>query len=132
MNGSSKATLSPIVKETQKSTFTTDDKVTTTTKEQEANTTQFSTSFETSFFTESPKTTSSKSATTQVSSLPQECLTATNFTQHWRTDHEGRDLRGGGPHSVSGYACDLHKGLGWFRFTGLAGKFITYIDTISI
>ena len=132
MNGSSKATLSPIVKETQKSAFTTDDKVTTMAKEQEANTTQMPTSYEKRFFTESPKSTSSKSATTQISLLPQKCLTATNFTQHWRTDHEGRDLRGGGPHSVSGYACDLHKDLGWFRFTGLAGKFITHIDTNSI
>ena len=52
------------------------------------------------------------------------CLSATNLTESWRMDHDGKDLRGGGPnaHSSSGRACDFRKSLQWFRFTGAAGK----------
>ena len=60
--------------------------------------------------------------TNQVQSIPQECLTATNLSQYWRAEYNGRRVRGGGPHSKRGEACDLHSGLQWFRFTGLAGK----------
>ena len=60
---------------------------------------------------------------TSVSALLK-CLTATNLTQPWRKEHRGVGLNGGGPHSESGNACDLHSGLQWFRFTGSAGKII--------
>ena len=73
-------------------------------------------------------TTAVTTTTTAVSKLatmpPQlfECLTATNLTQSWRLDHEGSDIRPGGPHSYDGYACDFHKNLQWFRFSGEGGK----------
>ena len=52
-----------------------------------------------------------------------QCLSATNLTDSWRMDHDGKDLRGGGPNARSnGWACDFRKSLQWFRFTGAAGK----------
>ncbi|XP_067934814.1 oncoprotein-induced transcript 3 protein-like [Watersipora subatra] len=53
---------------------------------------------------------------------PHECLTATNLTESWRMDHNGSDIRPGGPHSSGGYTCDMHKDLQWFRFSGAAGR----------
>ena len=54
--------------------------------------------------------------------LPEPCLFARNFTESWRLDHDGKQIKPGGPHSWNGYACDLHKDIQWFRFTGAAGK----------
>lgn len=63
--------------------------------------------------------------------LPLECQTATNLTQSWRMEHNGGGIRGGGPNayfntsgSNQGYACDLRRSLGWFRFAGPAGTCI--------
>ena len=53
---------------------------------------------------------------------PQECLHATNLTEPWRMDHNGSNIRPFGPHTSSGYACDLYSHLRWFRFTGKAGN----------
>ena len=39
-------------------------------------------------------------------------------------DHDGSDLKAGGPSSYSGYACDFRNDLQWFRFSGSAGKYI--------
>ena len=66
-------------------------------------------------------TSPTKMATT-IPTQPAECLTAKNLTQSWRSDHKGRNIRPGGPHSSRfGYNCDLHKDLQWFRFSGQAG-----------
>ena len=55
---------------------------------------------------------------------PPECLAATNLSEYWRRDNNGTNIKPGGNHSRStGYACDLHKDLKWFRFTGDAGMF---------
>ena len=51
-----------------------------------------------------------------------QCTSATNLTESWRMDHAGKNLKGGGPRSYVGWACDLRKDLQWFRFTGAAGK----------
>ena len=54
---------------------------------------------------------------------PAECLSATNLTDSWRIDHDGKDLRSGAPNADSrGWACDFRKSLQWFKFTGAAGK----------
>ena len=67
---------------------------------------------------------SPKTNTSRVSAipLPKECITATNLSEAWRTDYNGSDIKGGGLNTSRGYACDLRKNLGWFRFTGAAGK----------
>ena len=69
--------------------------------------------------------TTTKPTTTEPTTtkpLPAPCLSATNLTDSWRMDHEGKDLKGGGPNAYIGRACDLRKELQWFRFTGPAGK----------
>ena len=71
--------------------------------------------------TPSTTTTTPSTTTTTVQPVPEECLIATNLTQSWRLDHKGSNIRPGGPHSDSGYACDLHKDLHWFRFSGDGG-----------
>ena len=48
------------------------------------------------------------------------CDNPHEFTQKWRK--EGRNIQGGGDKSESGWACDIRRDLGWFRFTGDAGK----------
>jgi len=53
---------------------------------------------------------------------PAECLTATNFTESWRMEHNGSNYEAGGANSLNGYACDLHQDTVWFRFTGAAGN----------
>ena len=54
--------------------------------------------------------------------VPKECLTATNFTQSWRLDHKGSDIRPGGPDANRiGWACEVRKDLQWFRFSGEGG-----------
>ena len=54
---------------------------------------------------------------------PAECLSATNLTDSWRMDHDGKGLKGGGPNAdFVGRACDFRKSLQWFRFTGAAGR----------
>lgn len=57
-----------------------------------------------------------------LSLYPIECLQATNFTQMWRRDAAGKNYKPGGYHSLSGYTCDLHNDLKWFRFAGAAGN----------
>ena len=57
-----------------------------------------------------------------TTTIPDSCQSATNLTGSWRLNHNGTNLKPGGPHSKSGYACDFHKDLQWFRFTGSAGK----------
>ena len=53
---------------------------------------------------------------------PTECQNAVNYTEAWRKDHLATDARPKGPHSRSGYACDLSVASNfWFRFTGEAG-----------
>ena len=70
-------------------------------------------------FTATKKTTPK---TTTVSTQPVECQLAVNYTQSWRRDHKGSDIRPGGLYSNGGYACDLHNNLTqWFRFSGDAG-----------
>ena len=66
-----------------------------------------------------------KLATTNqtVQPPPAECLSASNITDSWRIDHDGKNLRGSGPDAhPEEYACDFRKSLQWFRFTGAAGK----------
>ena len=64
-----------------------------------------------------------KLTTTATSTTsPSQCLSATNLTDSWRMDHDGKNLKGRGPNAVSGWACDFRKSLQWFRFTGAAGK----------
>ena len=65
-------------------------------------------------------TTTELETTTQP--MPATCLSATNLTDSWRMDHDGKNLKGRGPNAVSGWACDFRKSLQWFRFTGAAGK----------
>ena len=55
---------------------------------------------------------------------PSECLNAVNLDEIWRADRIGSDWRPGGPHAnFWGFACDFHKDLQWFRFSGRAGVF---------
>ena len=70
-----------------------------------------------------PQTTTKEPAeitTTTPTSDP--CLLATELSDSWRLDHDGKNIKPGGDYSLSGYACDLHHELGWFRFTGAAGR----------
>ena len=64
---------------------------------------------------------------TTLQPLPAPCLSAATLTDSWRMDHDGKDLRGGGPKANAldrsdGYACDFRQDLQWFRFSGAAGK----------
>jgi len=67
-------------------------------------------------------TTTTPLPTTTPPPTPLECLTATNFTEPWRRDHNGSNVKPGGPHSRKGYACDVHNDTAWFRFTSEAGN----------
>ena len=67
-------------------------------------------------------TTKTSSEVSTVQPVPEPCLSATNLTEAWRKDHDGKNIKPGGAHSQSKYACDLYKELEWFRFTGYAGK----------
>lgn len=69
-----------------------------------------------------PTSTSTPTTTAPVA-IPSECLAAANYSEAWRRDHRGSDLKAGGPHSILGYACDLNKAdTQWFRFTCAAGS----------
>ena len=47
---------------------------------------------------------------------------AVNYTQSWRNDHEGSDIKPSGSLSDTGYACDFGASSSqWFRFSGAAG-----------
>ena len=59
--------------------------------------------------------------TTRTVPLPIECRNATNFTESWRLDHSGQNIRPGGEHSYDNYACDVHT-KNWFRFSSQAGN----------
>lgn len=50
------------------------------------------------------------------------CSSAVNLDQSWRVDRNGSHIRPGGVRSFDGYACDQHKGLQWFRFSGKGGN----------
>ena len=64
---------------------------------------------------------STKVATTKPQ--PTECQNAVNYTESWRRDHLGTNVRPIGLHSQRGYACDLGVSSNfWFRFTGEAGN----------
>ena len=70
-------------------------------------------------------TTTSATATTHKAptAVPKECQTAVNYTQPWRQDHNGSNIKGGGRNSYKGYACDFHvTDSHWFRFSGEAGN----------
>ena len=55
--------------------------------------------------------------------VPEECKQAINYTEDWRNDHNGTDIKPGGPNSWRGYNCDIHTtNTQWFRFTGAAGN----------
>lgn len=59
-----------------------------------------------------------------TTAYPSECIAAINFTEPQRLDHNGSDLRlsSNGAHNYLGYACDIHRDMTWFRFTGDAGN----------
>ena len=65
-------------------------------------------------------TTTTPTTTTPLTGL-QLCDIAVNFTETWRRDHNGSNIKPGGAHSSSGYTCDFHKDAEWFRFSGDAG-----------
>ena len=72
-------------------------------------------------------------STTTSAPLPSQCLSATNLTDSWRMDHDGKDLKGGGPNAWSdGRACDFRQSLQWFRFAGSAGKNIVFYKLAAI
>lgn len=58
-------------------------------------------------------------STTTVSPIPKECKLALNYTNSWRRDYQGSNIRPGG--TSDGSNCDL-KRKAWFRFTGAAGN----------
>ena len=77
--------------------------------------------------------------TTAVPMLPSECLSARNFSEAWRNYKDYKitklaEVDGSGDPDMSGSGddedfsidyestCDLGPNLGWFRFTGAAGK----------
>ena len=69
-------------------------------------------------------TLSSKQDMSTVDPWTLACRTARNFSESWRSDSKGADIKPGGPFSSrEGYACDLTNSSYWFRFTGPAGKF---------
>ena len=53
---------------------------------------------------------------------PLECRNAVQFKESWRKDHDGSNLKPGGPCSLNGYACDLSFNATWFQFKGAAGN----------
>lgn len=72
-----------------------------------------------------PRTTVAAVKPTAVSShlLSLACKTAENYTQEWRRDYKGSNIKPGGYKSKLGYACDQAKPTDqWFRFTGKAGN----------
>ena len=69
-----------------------------------------------------PTTRAHTTPTTTTPVVPVECQQAVNYTQSWRRDHKGSDIKPDGPNSWLGYACDLHfSSSQWFRFSGAAG-----------
>lgn len=72
--------------------------------------------------TSKPTTVNTTLATILTSTeKPDPCASATVFSESWRLDSNGKDLKPGGPHSRNGYNCDLHTDLDWFRFRREAG-----------
>ncbi|XP_067931901.1 uncharacterized protein DDB_G0290587-like [Watersipora subatra] len=55
---------------------------------------------------------------------PPECFgNVITFTDSWRRDYNGSNIKPGGKYSKNGYACDQHTAFkGWFRFAGAAGN----------
>ena len=63
-----------------------------------------------------PITTKQTTPTTTAPTQPVECQQAVNYTQSWRRDHKGSNIKPGGLHSDVGYACDLGASSSqWFR-----------------
>lgn len=64
--------------------------------------------------------------TTTPIPMPPECKTATNFTELERIDHEGSNVNVSAytGHNYLGFACDFHKDVEWFQFTGEAGSWM--------
>lgn len=74
-------------------------------------------------------TTTTKRPTVPV---PAECKTATNLTEGWRLEHNGKKLRPDTLHSDwQNFGCDFHKDLKWFRFSSFAGKSFKHVWYIS-
>ena len=74
--------------------------------------------------TSTPLTSTSEKLTTPatIPIQPVECQQAVNYTQSWRRDYKGSEIRPGGLHSSGGHACDLNiNSTQWFRFSGAAG-----------
>ena len=67
------------------------------------------------------KATTTTSTMDPIKANVEECKNAMNFTESWRLDHAGRNLRAGGYLSRNGYACDIYT-KEWFRFSGAAGS----------
>ncbi|KAF6016429.1 hypothetical protein EB796_025270 [Bugula neritina] len=73
--------------------------------------------------TPKPRSTTRRPTTTTVDpNQPIECREAETFTEPWRLEHNGQDIKGNGSHNYNGYACDLHADTRWFRFGGAAGN----------
>ena len=64
-----------------------------------------------------------QTATTTFYLTPKECQEAVNYTESWRRDYDGSNIKPRGPFSWAGYTCDLHVNKSqWFRFAGAAGN----------
>ena len=51
------------------------------------------------------------------------CNYAISLTESWRSDHKASNIKPGGRHSFTGYACQLSSDDSqWFRFKGAAGN----------
>ena len=55
------------------------------------------------------QTTSAVTTTGVTPNQPVECQQAINYTQSWRLDHAGKNIKPGGLYSKRGYACDLQN-----------------------
>ena len=54
------------------------------------------------------QTTPAATTTAVTPNQPVECQQAINYTQSWRLDPAGKNIKPGGLYSKKGYACDLH------------------------
>ena len=85
---------------------------------------RLSTGFPTTRATRNPLTeaTARPPATISTFRPPPDCRLAKSLTEEWRTHHAGVTIKPNGSHSAIGWACDFHKDLQWFRFSGSAGE----------
>ena len=104
----------------QTTTTTTKQTILTTTKQTTPTTTKQTTPTTTKQTT--PTTTKLTTPTTRPPTQPFDCQQAVSYTQSWRRDHKGSNIKPGGLYSSGGYACDLNiNSPQWFRFSGAAG-----------